>query len=108
LRLTADRNTLLLGKGGWLRLERAPDTAHSFFVRFESSLARGDVTIQAQILDLMRELKSEIGAAIILITASRRPLLPLRAAINSGQTRQTQGRDVSMRKQQGQPPPTEN
>ena len=27
-----------------------------------------DVTIQAQILDLMRELKSEIGAAIILIT----------------------------------------
>jgi peptide/nickel transport system ATP-binding protein len=27
-----------------------------------------DVTIQAQILDLMRELKSEVGAAIILIT----------------------------------------
>ncbi len=27
-----------------------------------------DVTIQAQILDLMRELKSKIGAAIILIT----------------------------------------
>jgi peptide/nickel transport system ATP-binding protein len=55
-----------------LRLVRIPEperrARHPKLLIADEPTTALDVTIQAQILDLMRELKSEIGAAIILIT----------------------------------------